>query len=54
VRATAKRLRIAPFDREVAVQCALNAWRAGSSSAAAVARGRRYLVVLTGDRDGVA
>ncbi len=54
VRATAKRLRIAPFDREVAVQCALNAWRAGSSSAAAVERGRKYLVSLCGDRDGAA
>ena len=29
VRTTGKRLRVAPFDREVAVQCALNAWRAG-------------------------
>lgn len=54
VRTCGKRLRIAPFDREVAVQCALNAWRAGASAAAAVERGRRYLVVLNGDRDGVA
>ncbi len=54
VRTTGKRLRVAPFDREVAVQCALNAWRAGASASAAVERGRRYLVGLNGDRDGVA
>ena len=43
VRVTAKRLGINPHDREVAVQCALNAYRAGSSAAHAVARGTRYL-----------
>ena len=48
VRATAKRLRIAPFDREVAVQCAVNAYRAGSSAAEAVARGTRYLRTIGG------
>ena len=48
VRATAKRLRIAPFDREVAVQCAVNAYRAGSSAADAVARGTRYLRTMGG------
>ena len=54
VRVTGKRLGVNYYDREVAVQCALNAWRAGASAAAAVERGRRYLVVLNGDRDGVA
>ena len=43
VRVTGKRLGINPYDREVAVQCALNAYRAGSSAANAVARGTRYL-----------
>ncbi len=43
VRVTAKRLDINAHDREVAVQCALNAYRAGSSAADAVARGTRYL-----------
>jgi hypothetical protein len=54
VRTCGKRLRIAPFDREVAAQCALNAWRMGASPAAAVERGTRYLRSLQGDRDGVA
>ena len=54
VRTCGKRLRIAPFDREVAAQCALNAWRMGASPAAAVERGTRYLRALHGDRDGVA
>ena len=54
VRACGKRLRVGPFDREVAAQCAINAWRAGASPAAAVERGRKYLVSLHGDRDGVA
>lgn len=54
VRTCGKRLRIAPFAREVAAQCAINAWRAGASPAAAVERGRKYLVSLYGDRDGVA
>ena len=43
VRVTAKRLGINAHDREVAVQCAVNAYRAGSSAADAVARGTRYL-----------
>ena len=43
VRVTGKRLGINPHDREVAVQCAVNAYRAGSSAAEAVARGTRYL-----------
>lgn len=43
VRVTGKRLRVNPHDREVAVQCAINAWRAGASAAAAVERGTRYL-----------
>ena len=43
VRVTGKRLRINAHDREVAVQCAVNAYRAGSSAANAVARGTRYL-----------
>ena len=43
VRVTAKRLGINAHDREVAVQCALNAYRAGSSAAAALACGTRYL-----------
>jgi hypothetical protein len=54
VRTCGKRLRVAPFDREVAAQCAINAWRMGASPAAAVERGHRYLVALRGDRDGVA
>ncbi len=48
IRVTGKRLRIAPFDREVAVQCAVNAYRAGSSAAEAVARGTRYLRTIGG------
>ena len=43
VRVTGKRLGINPHDREVAVQCALNAYRMGSSAAESVARGTRYL-----------
>lgn len=54
VRACGKRLRIAPFDREVAAQCAVNAWRAGANPAAAIERGTRYLRSLYGDRDGLA
>lgn len=54
VRTCGKRLRIAPFDREVAAQCAINAWRMGASPAAAVERGTRYLMSLQGDRDGAA
>ena len=48
VRVTAKRLGINPHDREVAVQCAVNAYRTGSSAAAAVARGTRYLRTVGG------
>ena len=48
VRTCGKRLRIAPFDREVAAQCAVNAYRAGSSAAEAVARGTRYLRTIGG------
>ena len=48
VRVTAKRLGINAHDREVAVQCAVNAYRAGSSAAEAVARGTRYLQSLRG------
>ena len=48
VRVTAKRLGINAHDREVAVQCAVNAYRAGSSAAAAVARGTRYLRAIGG------
>ena len=48
VRATAKRLRLDSYDREVAVQCAVNAYRAGSSAAEAVARGTRYLRTMGG------
>ena len=47
VRTCGKRLRVAPFDREVGAQCAINAWRAGASPADAVARGTRYLRSLT-------
>lgn len=47
VRTTGKRLGINPHDREVAVQCAINAWRAGASAADAVARGTRYLQAIT-------
>ena len=54
VRTCGKRLRVAPFQREVAAQCAINAWRAGASPAAAVERGRKYLVSLYGARDGAA
>ena len=54
VRVTGKRLGINPHDREVAVQCAVNAYRAGSSAAEAVARGRRYMVAIYGNRDGAA
>ncbi len=50
VRTCGKRLRIAPFDREVAAQCALNAYRMGSSAADAVARGTRYLQSIGGVR----
>ncbi len=49
VRVTAKRLGTNAHDREVAVQCALNAYRAGSSAAAAVARGTRYLRTVGGE-----
>ena len=52
VRTTGKRLRVAPFDREVAVQCALNAWRAGASAASAVERGTRYLRAAHGHTPG--
>ena len=54
VRTCGKRLRVAPFDREVGAQCAINAWRAGASPAAAIERGTRYLRLLHGDRDGAA
>ena len=47
-----QRLGADSYDRQVAVQCAINAWRAGSSPAAAVAHGMRYLRSLHGDRDG--
>ena len=49
VRVTGKRLRINAHDREVAVQCAVNAYRAGSSAAEAVARGTRYLRTIGGE-----
>ena len=52
VRVTGKRLRVAPFDREVAVQCALNAWRAGASAASAVERGTRYLPAIVHPQTG--
>ncbi len=48
VRVTGKRLGVNYYDREVAVQCAVNAYRAGSSAAEAVARGTRYLQSLRG------
>ena len=48
VRVTGKRMGINPHDREVAVQCAVNAYRAGSSAAEAVARGTRYLRTMGG------
>ena len=48
VRVTGKRLGVNPHDREVAVQCAVNAYRAGSSAAEAVARGTRYLRTIGG------
>ena len=54
VRTCGLRLGIHPYDRSVAMQCALNAWRAGASPADAVARGTRYLRLLHGDRDGAA
>ena len=43
VRTCGKRLRVGPLDREIAVQCAINAYRMGASAAEAVARGTRYL-----------
>ena len=49
VRVTGKRLGVNHYDREVAVQCAVNAYRAGSSAAAAVARGTRYLKTVGGE-----
>ena len=48
VRVTGKRLGVNYYDREVAVQCAVNAYRAGSSAAEAVARGTRYLRTVGG------
>ena len=48
VRVTGKRLGVNYYDREVAVQCAVNAYRAGSSAAEAVARGTRYLRTIGG------
>ena len=54
VRTCGLRLGINPYDRSVAMQCAINAWRGGASPAAAVARGTRYLRSLHGDRDGAA
>ena len=54
VRVTGKRMGINPHDREVAVQCAVNAYRTGASAAEAVARGRRYMVAIYGNRDGAA
>ena len=48
VRVTGKRLRINAHDREVAVQCAMNAYRTGASAAAAVARGTQYLRSMGG------
>ena len=48
VRVTGKRLGINPHDREVAVQCAVNAYRTGASAAEAVARGTRYLRTIGG------
>ena len=48
VRVTGKRLGVSHYDREVAVQCAVNAWRAGASAAEAVARGTRYLKTVGG------
>lgn len=50
VRVTGKRLRVGALDREVAVQCAINAYRMGSSAAEAVARGYRYLYSIRGAR----
>ena len=52
LRATADRLRATPYDREVAAQCAINAWRAGRSPAAAVARGMRYLQAIVHPQTG--
>ena len=49
VRVTAKRLGVNAHDREVAVQCAVNVYRAGSSAAEAVARGTRYLRTIGGE-----
>ena len=48
VRVTGKRLGVNYYDREVAVQCAVNAYHAGSSAAEAVARGTRYLRTVGG------
>ena len=48
VRTCGKRLRVGPLDREIAVQCAINAYRMGSSAADAVARGTRYLCSVGG------
>ena len=48
VRVTGKRLGASHYDREVAVQCAVNAYRAGSSAAEAVVRGTRYLRTIGG------
>ncbi len=50
VRVTGKRLGVNYYDREVAVQCAINAYRMGSSAAEAVARGTRYLQSIRGVR----
>lgn len=47
VRTCGLRLGINPYDRSVAAQCAINAWRLGASPAEAVARGTRYLRSLT-------
>ena len=43
-----RHLGVDSYDRQVAVQCAINAWRAGSSAASAVARGMRYLRAISG------
>ena len=52
VRVTGKRLGVNPHDREVAVQCAVNAWRAGASAASAVERGTRYLQAIVHPQTG--
>ncbi len=49
-----QRLGADSYDRQVAVQCAINAWRAGSSAADAVARGTRYLRSLATPLGGAA